>query len=76
MSTVYGVFNNDLDCVAIDAKESLLEAFELVAELIEAGGEVIKIKYPCSWNRAHSGYTVISDDNVKEIVVDACDFNG
>lgn len=76
MSTVYGVFDNDYDCVAVDARESLLEAFEFASELVVAGGEIIKIKYPCIWNFAHSGYTVVDDDTVKEIVVDATDFNG
>lgn len=75
MASVYGVFDNDFDCVAVDAKESLLEAFELVTELVEAGGETIKIKYPCRWSRDHSGYIVTDDETVKEIVVDAADFN-
>ena len=75
MSTVYGVFDNDLDCVAVDGKETLQEAFELACELVEEGAEFVRIKYPCVWNRAHSGYTVISDDSCKEIFIDAAYFN-
>lgn len=75
MSDVYGVFDNDYDCVAVDGKESLLEAFELVTELVEAGGQIIKIKYPCAWSREHSGYIVVKGTTPHEIVVDSTDFN-
>ena len=76
MTAVYGVFDNDLDCVAVDGKDSLLEAFELASELIEGGGDIIWIRYPCHWNRGHSGYTVIDDEKVREIIIDAVDYNG